>query len=177
MPFYLYEIHGHTCTQLSRQPLLSVLKEFAKGQVGSGKWKWHAREEDLLRGMGTETTRNSAVIIDLKPDAARNVSLYEIEDVWGFSNEDWTPLALRLRPLFVDHKHKNPDRFKRRFPMPSEKAIGDNGGAIHEFLYASHREGIDGPWRWGRNGVVNAALLWPDTFEYFVSSIRERMRG
>jgi hypothetical protein len=177
MPFYLYEIQGRTCTQLSRQSLLGVLREFAGEQVGSGNWKWHAREEDLLRGMGAETAKNHAVIIDLKPDAARNISLYEIEDVWGHSTEDWTPLALRLTPLFVDRKHKNPDRFKRRFPMPSAGAIEDNGGPIHEFLYANHREGIAGSWRWGRNGVVNATLLWPETFEYFVSSIRARMRA
>jgi|SRR5579864_7866124 len=175
MPFFLYEIQGRTCTQLRRQSLLSVLKEFATTEVQGGNQRWHARERDLLLGMGVKAGENHGVIIDLKPDAVENVSLYEIDDIWGISNENWTPLALRLKPLFVDHKEIQPDRFKKRFRMPSTETILDNGGAIHEFLYVSHREGVEGRWRWGRNGVVNATLLWPEAFEYFVSSIQERI--
>src|SRR5438132_9958694 len=167
MPFYLYEIQNQTRIQLRRESLLRVLKDFAKREVGCGNRRWHAREGDLLRGMGIEACENHAVIIDLKPDATENISLYEIEDIWGFSSQEWTPLALRLKPLFVDHKEESSDRFKKRFLMPSAKAIRDNGGAIHEFLYANHSEGIEGRWRWGRSGTVNATLLWPEAFEYF----------
>jgi hypothetical protein len=176
VPFYLYEIHNEVCKQLRRQSLLGVLREIAQREVRNGNPRWHAREQDLLRGMGIESCQNHALIIDLKPDTIENISLYEVQDVWGFSNEEWTPLALRLKPLFVDHKDNAPDRFKKSFSMPSAQSISDNGGAIHEFLYASHNEGIEGRWRWGRNGVVNATLLWPDAFEYFVSSIQHRMR-
>ena len=123
MPFYLYEIQGHMRIQSCRQSLLSVLKEFVKGEVGSGNWQWHAREEDLLRGMGAEACKKHVVIIDLKPTAIGNVSLYEVEDIWGSSNEEWTPMALRLKPLFVDYEEKSPGRFKRRFKMPSAEAI------------------------------------------------------
>lgn len=120
--------------------------------------------------------KGHAVIIDLKPDAPTNVSLYRIEDVWGVSNPDWTPLALRLRPLFVDLESRNPALFKKRFRMPSDEDIKKYGGPIHEFLYATHGMGIEATWKWGRSGVVNATLLWPEVLEYFFSSIRERMR-
>jgi hypothetical protein len=118
-----------------------------------------------------------AVIIDLKPDTPENVSLYEVEDVWGWSNEEWTPIALRLRPLFVDYKDKNAVGLKKCFAIPSDDFVRENGTAIHEFLYCTHAEGIDWRWRWGRNGVVNATLLWPEAFDYFVSSIQHRMRS
>lgn len=99
MPFYLYQIKCNTCIQQRREPLLRVLKEFANKNVRSGISQWHAREDDLLLGMGASEDDKHAVIIDLKPDTPENVSLYEVEDVWGCSNEEWTPVALRLRPV------------------------------------------------------------------------------
>jgi hypothetical protein len=177
MPFYLYQIKCNTCIQQRRESLLRVLKEFANNNVRSEIFQWHAREDDLLLGMGATGDDKHAVIIDLKPDTPENISLYEVEDVWGCSNEEWTPVALRLRPLFVDHKDKDAESVKKCFSMPSDEAVKENGTVVHEFLYCTHADGIDGRWRWGRNGVVNATLLWPEAFDYFVSSIQQRMRG
>src|ERR1700722_19122273 len=68
MPFYLYQIKCNTCIQQRREPLLRVLKEFANKNVRSGISQWHAREDDLLLGMGANEDEKHAVIIDLKPD-------------------------------------------------------------------------------------------------------------
>ena len=76
----------------------------------------------------------------------------------------------------MDHKDKDAESLKKCFVMPSGEAVKENGTAVHEFLYCTHGDGIDGRWRWGRNGVVNATLLWPEAFDYFVSSIQQRMR-
>lgn len=52
-----------------------MLKEFANKNVRSGISHWHAREDDLLLGMGASEDDKHAVIIDLKPDTPENVSL------------------------------------------------------------------------------------------------------
>jgi hypothetical protein len=62
-------------------------------------------------------------------------------------------------------------QFKRKFAFPSEKKLVDNGGPVHEFLYLRH-ERPDRRWHWGRVGMVNGALLWPEVFDHFVQRIK-----
>jgi hypothetical protein len=42
----------------------------------------------------------------------KNVSLYQLLDVWGFSYEEWTPLALQLDALFSDRYEEDTDKFR-----------------------------------------------------------------
>jgi hypothetical protein len=111
------------------------------------------------------------LVIDLKPNTERNLSLYQIQHIWGWTIESWTPIALRLRPLFSDHRVQDAAESKSQFKLPSDKELADVGGPVHEFLYFWHKTPLSS-WNWGLVGHVNGALLWPDVFDYFVNSIQ-----
>lgn len=129
---------------------------------------WHATEAEILRQIGVVPEQHS-IIIDLKPRQKGYVSLYRLRDVWGYSYEEWTPLALRLECLFVDVVHDDPPTFKREFPEPDVE-----GALIGEFLYVQGGT-HGGSWNWGMVGRVNGALLWPDAFAYLSGNLGEAL--
>ena len=64
-------------------------------------FRWHVNVIDDL-GSSSEYLGNT-LVIDLKPKQKQtNVSLYEVMDVWGYSDNGWSPILLRLNGLFVD---------------------------------------------------------------------------
>ena len=186
MPFYLYRktpINGDSQYIQERKislagknnviyGALTATNQLQKNRGQNAAIGWHLSESDLLRTATDQYLSESvlpdeyAIVIDLKPSV--NVSLYEIKDIWGFSYPDYTPIALRLETLFVDHepKNSNPDAFKKCFK--------DNNcfrKQVHEFLYL--RGGYNcGTWHWGQVGSVNGALLWPEALEFFFEKIK-----
>ncbi len=133
-------------------------------QAASTPHGWHAAEADLLTYVPGANS-HSAIVIDLKPRQAANVSLYRLRDVWGFSYDWWTPLALHLETLFVDFAADDPSAFKREFTIQRTE-----GERVGEFLYlqgGTH----GGTWNWGMVGRVNGALLWRDAFEYLAGEL------
>lgn len=138
----------------------------ASGECGGvSRCGWHMSETRLLGRLGV--TPEHAVLIDLKPRKKGNVSLYRLTDVWGFSYREWTPLCLRLEPLFMDKKSDDAEAFKEEFEFRAE----DGGTVIHEFLYLNG--GIsEGTWNWGMTGTVNGALLFRDAWEYLAGQVR-----
>jgi hypothetical protein len=147
-------------------PLAAAASRATADSGGKGR-VWELRAADILQHCGFNPVDEHRLLIDLKPNEACSVSLYELLRVWGYSYKYWTPLALRLRPLFVDVANDDPAAFKKAFSVPTKDPV-----LVHEFLYlqggfrpqASKRN----EWQWGRNGSVNAALLWPDAFAYFM---------
>jgi hypothetical protein len=123
----------------------------------------------ILSRLGIEQPAEHRILIDLKPSDKTNVSLYRLRDGWGYSNEGWTPLALRLESLLVDDPRDNPTIFKQEFLGPSETR-----DFIYEFLYLNGGTS-GGKWTWGMVGRVNGALLWPDALRYFISSINRQL--
>jgi len=114
--------------------------------------------------------RGGTLIINLKPKQ-NNVSLYEVLDVWRWSQNDWTPILLRLNGLFTDDR---PETINREDVV---RADADISGPIYEFLYltGSVKNGkLHGPWTPPNASPTNAALLWPETLNYFFQCIRER---
>lgn len=131
---------------------------------------WHVTEREIIQAID-ESAGNHALIIDLKPRVRKNVSLYRLRDVWGYSHDEWSPLALRLEGIFVDHQTDDPVQFKQRFVQPSGRP--DHVG---EFLYI--QGGLTGgSWNWGMVGRVNGALMWPDALEYLSSSLVASLRA
>lgn len=192
MPFYLYgktPINGGFSEYIQEREIslagtnnviyssLTAANQLQQNQGQNAGIGWHLNEIDLL-GTATEQYLNQpvlaneyAIVIDLKPNVANNVSLYEIKDIWGFSYSDYTPIALRIETLFGDLDHQNPDAFKKCFR--DNNCLRDQ---VHEFLYL--QGGYDsGKWLWGRVGMVNGALLWPDALEFFFREIQNRMQG
>ena len=172
MPFLLYKLsdHGTTYRQIHEIALAGKKGPFAKHVLGrmdgggSRPLEWHLSEAALLQQLDANDVDGNALLIDLKPNVHGNVSLYRLCDVWGFSYETWTPLALRLRPLFIDRDAADPPRFKAKFSNPPQHP------SVHEFLYLQGGTN-KGTWTWGRVGSVNGALLWPDALRYFLRSM------
>lgn len=137
-------------------------------------YKWHLAIQDSLNGAewnGTDYT-SSTLIIDLKPKQNKtNLSLYELLDVWGYSDSGWTPILLHLSGLFVDADPKTVDRNK--FAIN----VDDRDEPIYEFMYldGSVADGrLGGRWNAPPASPTNAALLWPESLAYFFTCIRSR---
>jgi hypothetical protein len=173
MPFFLYDIAGEPGRERYSSPReirlagrTGPLATFSRVENPTSKqpFGWHATSGDLIRLIGGTPTEQ-AIVIDLKPRVAYNVSLYRLLDVWGFSYTDWTPIAIGMQTLFADRKEPNPATFKNDFLDP-----GTDHRQLGEFLYLLG--GVSkGTWNWGMIGRVNGALLYPDAFEYLVAGL------
>ena len=129
---------------------------------------WHV---NIAHSMDATEYRSSAIIIDLKPKQKKsNLSLYELEDVWGYSDSGWTPILLRLSGLFIDADPRIVNR--NEFCIRDRERIGP----IYEFLYlaGSVSSGkLIGGWTAPPASPTNAALLFPDTLRYFLKCIAD----
>ena len=140
-------------------------------------YKWHLSIQDSLNGAKWNNTdyTGSTFIIDLKPKQNKtNLSLYEVLDVWGYSDSGWSPILLHLSGLFVDASPDNLDRNKF--------VINDNEREepIYEFMYldGSVKDGgLVKTWNPPVASPTNAALLWPESLAYFFASIKKRTPG
>jgi hypothetical protein len=130
---------------------------------GQGEpYAWHV---DVVNELGAHPDYSaSTLIIDLKPKQnKRNLSLYEVLDVWGYASWNWSPILLRLSGLFVDAA---PARINRRSFVRKDAGVDS---PIYEFLYlvgSVKRGKLVGPWTTPPASPTNAALLWPDTLRY-----------
>ena len=143
------------------------------GRSQSEPYKWHIELQHALSQ--DEKLAGLTVIIDLKPKQNKeNISLYELMDVWGYSDSGWSPILVHLHGLLVD---EDPNRIDRnQFPI---KDI-DREGPIFEFMYLngsvsdghSVSEGqLVGRWTSPPASPTNAALLWPEPLRYFLGCI------
>jgi hypothetical protein len=144
--------------------LLSLKIPTAQGEP----YLWHV---DVVRELGAHADYpDSTLLIDLKPKQnTTNLSLYEVMDVWGYSSSGWSPILLRLNGLFIDEA---PALTQRDDFIRWDTEVD---GPIYEFLYLAGtvNEGkLLGTWRTPPMSPTNAALLWPDTLNYFVHCIR-----
>jgi hypothetical protein len=132
-------------------------------------YKWHILIEPALNAIECQ---GSTLVIDLKPKQKKtNLSLYEILDIWGYSDSGWTPILLHLSGLFVD---KDPAPINRNeFTIPDL----ERDEPIYEFLHldGSVANGkLTGRWNAPPASPTNAALLWPAALVYFIQCIRDR---
>lgn len=174
MAFLLYECGTTGSAGLSYRLVKKVslagkggpIATYVRNRAGASyPFTWHMCEADLLAHLAGPGG-DHALVVDLKPEQRGNVSLYQVKDIWGFSLKDWTPMALRLRTLFVDRPVNSPEEFKRQF----DSKECDEPDDVFEFLYL--RGGVlEGTWRWGTVGSVNGALLWPDVLKHFVREL------
>jgi hypothetical protein len=146
-------------------PLFAIHEK--KNPKKKSPFKWHATADEIVVAIGGRATQE--ILINLKPNVAKNVSLYRLVDVWGFSYERWTPLALRLEVLFADLPHEDPEKFMNSFEIKNRKR-----DCVGEFLYV--QGGTDrGTWNWGRVGNVNGTLLWRPAFHYLCSELERTL--
>ena len=133
---------------------------------------WQVSRDGLLRihSGGKHDSSALRLVIDFDPKAKWRIGLIELLDVYAFtwSNGNgaptWTPLMLRLTDVFyqeydppLDNSQK--DEILSRLPEPNP-----NAPDFVEFLYL---HGQNGGWKWGINGMTNAAFLQGAAREYF----------
>jgi len=137
-------------------------------------YKWHIGVPSEL-DKSEAKYRGSTLVIDLKPKQNKqNLSLYEMLDVWGYSDQGWTPIMLRLSGLFVDVDPRGIDRHD--FLVKNNR----RHEPVYDFLYlagtVAHGKLIKN-WSPPPASPTNAALLFPDTLRYFVECIRRCTPG
>ncbi len=177
MPFMLYDVASlsgpkqYTFIRTipiagNTGPLASIQR--AKNPSCKSPFSWHASSSEIVAVIAGASPTHE-IVIDLKPNVANNVSLYRLLDIWGFSYNEWTPLAVRLEVLFGDLVHGDPEQFKASF----SDANADRS-LVGEFLYVQGGT-AGGTWSWGRVGSVNGALLWRDAFDYLSGKLNEAL--
>ncbi len=144
--------------------LLGLKTPAAQGEP----YLWHI---DVVRDLGSHPDYpNSTLLVDLKPKQnENNLSLYEVMDVWGYSSSGWSPILLRFSGLFVD---EDPSVTQRH---DFTRQDVDVDGPIYEFLYLAgsvDNGKLVGTWNSPPLSSTNAALLWPETLNYFINCIR-----
>ena len=145
-----------------------LLKRKIPSQQGE-PYLWHLSVVEELDAVPDYS--GSTLIIDLKPKQNKtNLSLYEVMDVWGYSHSGWSPILLRLNGLFVD---SDPTLFDRK---DFQRRACEIDGPIYEFLYLDgsvENGNLKGSWSPPPASPTNAALLWPESMNYFVQCIRD----
>jgi hypothetical protein len=96
MPFFLYHIHeDHYAHVRSNIPLAGLKGPFCNpARRVSPAPEWKLGENELVSSYGVDPEHH-AVVIDLAPKR-KTISLYRLKHVWGYSANEWTPLALEL---------------------------------------------------------------------------------
>jgi len=142
-----------------------LLVEKAAGH--SAPCKWHLPVSEIL------ADENQTFIIDLKPNNKnpdRSLSLYELRDVWGFSDPGWTPAMIRLRGLVVDGNPTVEDSTSFQVSFKPENK------SIYSFLYfdGTLMDGqLHGAWTPPSRSPTNSVLLWPRVLRHFVEVVND----
>ena len=134
----------------------------------SEPYMWHL---NVAEALAEADYAGRTLIINLKPNSKRpNLSLYEIADVWGYSDSGWTPVMLHLRGLFIDD---DPGEFNdRRF----SRKVAEIDEPIFSMLYMSgsvSQGELTGKWTAPPSSLTNSVLLWPETLDYFMGRANE----
>lgn len=175
MAFLVYEISKAKLGMDFRNPeplkvniLAAILIDYLRrGNVKKSQiFTWHINQNEILTNLEFDPQKH-AFVIDVKPDVKNNVSICKLQDIWGYSNDWWTPVLIRLESIFIDKKSIDHSTFKRAFnDSEAEREV------LHEILYLDAGTHY-GKRRWGKTGYVNAALLWPEVLSHFCSIIEE----
>lgn len=134
------------------------------------EYKWHLNLERDLPKIGLP---ESAIIIDLKPNAENNLSLYQLIDIFGYSSCGWTPMMWHLKPIYIDEEGSEDEKWYFEIDINANEDI-------YTFCHVqdgSVKNGkIIGTWVAPRPSSTNSALLWDNTIDYFINSREEIQR-
>jgi hypothetical protein len=149
--------------------LLSLQIPSAQGEP----FQWHVDIESLLAQR--DDVKGNTLVIDLKPKNTSSISLYEVAEAWGYSDSGWTPIMLHLRGLLIEHDRDSVSEGKLFDLQPDE---------IHDpifsmmYLRGTVADGkIVGTWTTPRPSATNSVLLWPESFEYFITEAQKVLEG
>jgi hypothetical protein len=129
--------------------------------------EWHVPVREALERSGHP---NSSVVIDLMPNNAQPfLNLFELRDLWGYSDSGWTPALLHLRELLNEKgaEQGKPSDFRTDERLHYQP--------VYSFLYLAGTisDGrLVGRWTAPGASPTNSALLWPAHLRYFLRCIR-----
>jgi hypothetical protein len=105
-------------------------------------------------------------IIDIKPSTSE-IFLCELDRVFGYCYDGWSPIMLRLKRLYSDKYNGEID--KKNFIYPEEPEI------IYTmfYLYGSVNNGqLVGKWT-PPFGTITALLFWPEAMTFFFDQVKK----
>jgi hypothetical protein len=134
-------------------------------KLPSGRNEPFAWQLDMPRDLAESGHQNKTVIIDVKPkEQDAKLSLYELLDVWGYSDKGWTPVMMRLRGLFIDG---------RPLCVDTKEFVYDPKNAVNPIFSVMYLNGSvangDLVKKWTPPGPssTNGVLMWPEVMKYF----------
>lgn len=113
--------------------------------------------------------KGQSVIIDIKPKNKKysEVFLCELDIIFGFSYNEWSPIMYRLKRLYSNISPGDFD--KNDFIYPKEQEI------IYTMLYlvGSFENGkLTGTWNYPGPSPTNALLLWSEAMTFFHRQVK-----
>ena len=123
-------------------------------------FQWHL---NIPEALFESERRNYAFVIDIKPHSSKEILMAELLNVWGHSEDEWTPLLLQLNYLNV------PDGSKTSFSTATARNI------VYTHAYASgsvNSGEITGKWLPASPSATNGALLTPGVLKFFYDAIK-----
>ncbi len=108
---------------------------------------------------------NYSFIVDIKPKAGGEVFLCELDRVFGYCYDGWSPIMLRLKTLLNTNELTDKMNF----------VCSDDSGIIYTmyYLYGSVKNGqLVGTWS-PPFGTITALLFWPEAMTFFVEQVKQ----
>lgn len=168
MPFLLYtrrpEGGGQRYERVRQIPLAGntnglIYRTLSADGITGPSW---TVESSRLLEVAHVDPAGHAMVIDPTPSREREVNLFQVVRVAGYSSHSWTPIMLMLDSLRNDTVRRGSEaREKQSFN--DEHAPRDR---VLTFLYLQG-DLQGGSWNWGPVGRVNGPLLWPEAFAHF----------
>ena len=146
------------------QPIFSLIHD----DYNEKYFKWKTDEVNIRKRIleiyKNLDANNPVLVVDLKPNSKNNeVSLFQVKNLYGCTDKNWTPICVKLGVIFDEENVENPKQKKQLVKVKKNYFDKD----IIEFLYI--QKGFQsGKLNWGPIGSVNAALLWPEVLNYFI---------
>lgn len=173
--FAVYRLNNKQCEFVHTVTLAGILCDHIANTAKTVKPKkndtmpWELSANDLCRAViaehGIEGIVESYKVVTDATYTRSDALILEIEHVWGFSYGPWTPILLRMSVLFEGDRPKG-----KSTPVEVFLCGSHVQESIHEFLYLQLGHS-DGTRSWGRSGMVNAALLYPDAVTHLLGQI------
>lgn len=143
-------------------------------------WQLDLRQySDRQKELRNISSGEIVIVVDLKP-RDRNISLYEVANIWGYSAAGWTPMMWEMKAIFIDEQApfiKSSVITDEEFNLEKYKWMNDfcsdysDDARILTFNHTFKGSIIDGKitgtWNPPGPASLNGCLLWPETMEYF----------
>lgn len=129
-------------------------------------WTWRIEVTKALAQAGKPS---HTLIINLKPSDT-NLSLYELINVWGYTEPTWTPIMMHLRGLFED---ESPTGIDTKDFLRIESDITDPIFSMSYLIGSISNGALSGRWTPPGKSSTNSVVLGTETFRYFIQEAQK----